>query len=156
MDPLVIGIVAAFLLFDVVVFGGLWFLAAYSKANRPDVVNRGTIPEVTGKPNCVSTLSRDPARRVEPIAYTGEDSEAWSRLVMAIEEIPKSNIITNEAPYLYAEIQTPLFGFTDDIDIKQDREEKVFHLRSASRVGHSDLGANRKRVEELRNRFSEL
>jgi len=31
-----------------------------------------------------------------------------------------------------------------------DASERVIHLRSASRVGRSDLGANRKRIESIR------
>ena len=43
-----------------------------------------------------------------------------------------------------------LMRFRDDVEFLLDREARVFHVRSASRVGYSDLGANAARVERLR------
>jgi len=48
-----------------------------------------------------------------------------------------------------------LFGFVDDLEIRIDAEVSVIHLRSASRVGKSDLGANRKRVEMIKKSYRE-
>ena len=59
-------------------------------------------------------------------------------------------IIEETENYLYAECTSFLFRFTDDLEVYVDKESKLIHFRSASRVGHSDLGANRKRVEKLK------
>jgi uncharacterized protein (DUF1499 family) len=37
-----------------------------------------------------------------------------------------------------------------------DDAAKVIHIRSASRVGWSDLGVNRRHVEMLRSRFEKI
>jgi uncharacterized protein (DUF1499 family) len=57
--------------------------------------------------------------------------------------------VLSTGDYLAATFRTPLLGFIDDLEARLDREAGVIQLRSASRVGHSDLGANRKRIERL-------
>jgi len=51
---------------------------------------------------------------------------------------------------LHATYKTPLVGYTDDLELLLDEDSGVLHIRSASRIGRSDLGANRKRIEALR------
>ncbi|MEC5128390.1 DUF1499 domain-containing protein [Verrucomicrobiales bacterium BCK34] len=153
MEPTFIVIIAAVFLADFAIFGALFFLGAWSRANRPETVDNGKIGDVTGKPNCVSSLSEDHKYRIAPITYKTPEREVWSELIKAVESIPKTRIVTNEPPYLYAETFSKVFGFVDDLEIVQDEENKIFHVRSASRVGYSDMGANRKRVEELRKKF---
>jgi len=58
-----------------------------------------------------------------------------------------------KADYLAATFTSSLFRFVDDLELRIDTVQKTIHLRSASRVGHSDLGVNRKRVERLKNAF---
>ena len=58
--------------------------------------------------------------------------------------------------YLHAEIQSRLFGFIDDLEILIDEEQNLIFVQSASRVGFSDLGANRNRVQEIRRRYEAL
>jgi len=43
-------------------------------------------------------------------------------------------------------------GFVDDVEFFFP-DTAVIHMRSASRVGYSDFGANRKRLEKIRQRF---
>jgi uncharacterized protein (DUF1499 family) len=43
-----------------------------------------------------------------------------------------------------------VFGFVDDLELHLRPAEKLIAVRSAARLGHSDLGVNRKRVEGLR------
>ena len=44
---------------------------------------------------------------------------------------------------------TSLLKFTDDVVFGLDADAKMLHFKSASRIGHSDLGANRKRMESI-------
>jgi uncharacterized protein (DUF1499 family) len=53
---------------------------------------------------------------------------------------------------LKAESRT-LLGFVDDVQFSPDRENRVVHMRSASRVGYRDLGVNRRRLEKMRSQF---
>lgn len=49
------------------------------------------------------------------------------------------------------EVEVPVVFFTDDlkIDLKQDGAETAVNLRSASRVGKSDLGENRRHILQV-------
>ena len=101
-------------------------------------------------PNCASSLSSDPRHRVAPIVYTGSPAGARERLLGVIRSMPRARIRSHEGPCLHVEFTSAVFGFVDDVEFFIDEAEKVIHVRSASRVGYWDLGANRRRVEEIR------
>ena len=48
----------------------------------------------------------------------------------------------------------PTTLFVDDSEFLLDRERLVIQVRSASRLGYSDLGKNRSRIEEIREQFN--
>ncbi|MEN6507422.1 MAG: DUF1499 domain-containing protein, partial [Smithella sp.] len=64
-------------------------------------------------------------------------------------------IVAEKEDYLHAEAKSLIFRFVDDVEFYFPANEKIIHVRSASRVGYSDMGVNRKRVEEIRKRFVE-
>ncbi|HYH44082.1 MAG TPA: DUF1499 domain-containing protein [Thermoanaerobaculia bacterium] len=104
------------------------------------------------RPNCASTRQEG---GVEPLPYTSRD-RALERLRALLAALPRTRIVVDEADeggYLRAEVRSRLFGFVDDLEILLDEAEKRIHLRSASRVGYSDLGVNRKRLLEIRRLF---
>jgi uncharacterized protein (DUF1499 family) len=69
--------------------------------------------------------------------------------------LPRTKVVSSGADYLKAEARSAVFRFVDDVEFRLDAETGLIHVRSASRVGYSDLGANRKRVEALRERFNQ-
>ena len=112
------------------------------------------LPACPQSPNCVSSQSTDPEHFVEPFAYQGSLEEAKRRLLQIITALPRTRIVEEEHAYIHAEYTSLIFRFTDDLEFAIDDTRKVIHIRSASRVGHSDLGANRKRMETLRRHFN--
>lgn len=64
--------------------------------------------------------------------------------------LPGARIEVANETYLHARVKTPLFRFVDDLELLLDPAAEVVHVRSASRLGSWDLGANRRRVERLR------
>ena len=104
-------------------------------------------------PNCVSTKSADPARRMAPIPFGGTLAEARERLLAVLAATPGATVVTAGEAYVKAEFRTRLLRFVDDVDLVLDAAEGVIHFRSASRVGHWDLGANRRRMEALRRAY---
>ena len=77
-----------------------------------------------------------------------------SNLKAVVQGMERTEIITESSDYLYAEFTTPLMGYVDDVEFYLDRNAGVIHVRSASRLGQSDLGLNRKRVEAIRAEFA--
>lgn len=57
--------------------------------------------------------------------------------------------------YVATTFNSAVFGFVDDLEIRVADDEGVIHIRSASRVGYSDGGVNKERVEAFRARFFE-
>jgi uncharacterized protein (DUF1499 family) len=119
------------------------------------VVN-GRLADCPDSPNCVSSQSDDPEHRVEPLPLRGSGSEALARLRSVLAAMPHTRIVEEQGDYLHAEATSLVFGFVDDVELLVDEGAKVIHVRSASRVGHSDLGVNRDRVERLREAYERL
>jgi uncharacterized protein (DUF1499 family) len=67
--------------------------------------------------------------------------------------MPRATIVTAEPEYIYAEFRSRLLSFVDDVEFYLDDSAKLIHFRSASRLGRGDLGVNRQRMEEIRQRF---
>ncbi|MGB5961140.1 MAG: DUF1499 domain-containing protein [Coleofasciculaceae cyanobacterium] len=109
-----------------------------------------------GTPNCVNSQSLDAQSKIAPIAYNSTPTEAMTKLKTVIGDMERTKIITETNNYLYAEFTSKLMGFVDDVEFLLDDNAKVIQVRSASRLGQSDLGVNRKRIEEIRTKLNEL
>jgi uncharacterized protein (DUF1499 family) len=92
---------------------------------------------------------------IAPFAYTGDGQAALRRLAVLLQSSDRCLLVTQSPDYLYAQCSTRWLKFTDDVEFYLDAPTGVIHVRSASRIGHGDLGVNRARVEALRARFAE-
>jgi len=115
----------------------------------------GKLAPCPTSPNCVSSMEKG-SSFTSPLLFEGGGEVAWEALIGAIKGMKSTQIITEEEAYLHAEFSSGFFGFVDDVEFLLDNEKKVIHVRSASRLGYSDLGVNRKRVEEIRTRLNNL
>ncbi|MEZ6093658.1 MAG: DUF1499 domain-containing protein [Pirellulaceae bacterium] len=107
-------------------------------------------------PNCVSSQSPpDDNRTMDPIGFSTSVEEVHQRLLDVLNEYPRMRIKTDEGNYVHAEATSLIFRFVDDVEFLISPSEHVIHFRSASRVGHSDLGANRRRMAAIKKRFEE-
>lgn len=104
----------------------------------------GRLAACPESPNCVSSFSVDEAHRIEPLRATIDEVED----VLLVFE--RTNIVASEDNYIYAEFTSRMMGYVDDVEFLYDPEAGVTHVRSASRLGYSDLGANRRRIETIR------
>jgi uncharacterized protein (DUF1499 family) len=106
-------------------------------------------------PNCVSSRSKDRDHHVQPFPVTVGSEEAWEALKRAVGSEARTHIVEEDGErwYLRAEATSRLFRFVDDVEFQLVPEERVIHVRSASRVGYWDLGVNRRRVERIREAF---
>ena len=101
-------------------------------------------------PNCVLSTAPDEAHRIAPFPFTGDAAEALARVKAAALSFPRTKVAEEAPGYVRLTFKSALFGFVDDVEFEVDEAAKVVHVRSASRVGRSDLGVNRKRVEAIR------
>ena len=92
---------------------------------------------------------------IEPIRYSGNADTAFKKLTAIVSTMPGATIVTSQPTYLYAEFQTPVLKFTDDVEFVLDQAAGVIQMRSASRLGRKDFGANRQRLESIRTRFNQ-
>jgi len=104
----------------------------------------------------VSSQSQDAEHQIEALPYEGSPAEAIAQLKTMIESLPRTQIIQITDNYLYAEFTSALMGFVDDVEFYVNPAEPVIEVRSASRLGESDLGVNRQRVEAIRTAIAEL
>ena len=104
------------------------------------------------KPNCISSKSHSSSHISPPITYKGTTLKAKKTLLKVIESIPRAKVSTNNNKFLHVEFTSKVFRFVDDVEFYFD-EPEVIHFRSASRIGHSDMGVNRDRMEEIKRLF---
>ena len=125
---------------------------------RPDYlgVKDGKLPRIKRTPNNVSSQAdpSDAEHYIEPIRFKGTATEAMAAVRKAVEGVERTTVIRHEGNYLYAEFQSKLLGFVDDVEFTHDEKAGVIHVRSASRLGRKDFGVNRARVEALRAKLS--
>ncbi|MGC9311860.1 MAG: DUF1499 domain-containing protein [Sediminispirochaetaceae bacterium] len=106
-------------------------------------------------PNCVSSMASDSEHAVQPLAYSGMTmDEARASIVSILETAKRCRIITMEERYIHAEFRSLVFRFVDDVEFYFPGDASIVHVKSASRLGYSDFGVNRKRVEQIRSAFS--
>jgi uncharacterized protein (DUF1499 family) len=117
-------------------------------------VNEGMLAPCPASPNCVCSQDSDPLHAIEPLPADGEDP--MERLLNVIREMPRTAVITKKENYLHVTFRSKVFQFLDDAEFYYVPEDGVIHVRSSSRMGYSDLGVNRARVEDIRKRLSSV
>lgn len=116
-------------------------------------VTEGRLAPVPDSPNCVSSQApeSDSEHYIEPLSYSGSAAEAIAKVKAIVEGLERTEIITESSDYLYAEFTSKLMGYVDDVEFLA--KDGILQVRSASRLGQSDLGVNRKRVEAIRSQW---
>ena len=139
----------------VLIVGALAMMSLFSRKPSNLGVVDGRLADCPVSPNCVSTQADDTEHRMEPIPFTGSPDEAMQRIKDLVAQMPRTKIVTVEDNYLHAEFRSAIFRFVDDVEFMVDPEAQLIHFRSASRVGYSDMGVNRRRMEEIQAAFGE-
>jgi len=117
-------------------------------------VNSGKLTPCPDSPNCVCSQNQDDLHKIAPLTYAISKPEAISKLKAVISDLPRTKIVTETEDYIYAEFTTALMKFVDDVEFYIDDANKVIQVRSASRLGQSDMGVNRDRIETIRTQFT--
>ena len=127
---------------------------------RPDNlgVRDGHLAPPKPTPNNVNSQidkRADAQHYIEPLRYSGDPRKAWAALRQVIDAMPRAKMVTAEPNYLYVEFTSKLMGYVDDTEFYLDEKTGVIQVRSASRLGRSDFGVNRERVESIRARLAQ-
>jgi uncharacterized protein (DUF1499 family) len=113
----------------------------------------GQLAALPKSPNCVSSQVLGKAN-INPLTFSSRGSKAWTALIRVMNAHQGASQTEVNDSYMHIECKTPLLGFVDDLEFYLDEPNKVIHVRSASRLGYSDLGKNRQRVEHIRSVFT--
>ena len=97
----------------------------------------------------------DAEHYIDPLRYSGDARQAWAALRRVVDGMPRVKVVKSEANYLYAEFSSRLMGFVDDTEFYLDQKAGVIQVRSASRLGRSDFGVNRERIESIRAKLAQ-
>lgn len=131
---------------------GLMILGCSGKVSQHGGVQNGMLSPCPAKPNCVGSQAEGERHKIEPIHYAGGKSAAFDKLKKIVISLERAGLVEENDDYLRFEFKSALFGFVDDVEFYFP-EEPVIHVRSASRLGYSDFGVNRKRIEKVRRLF---
>jgi uncharacterized protein (DUF1499 family) len=145
-------IVSVLFLAIALIVGRLVFLSITSKAPDTKLVN-GSLRACPQTPNCVSSEEKDGSKGIAPLSFNSTTEKAWQKLRAAIKQTG-GVVKRDDYFYLWATYTSTVFRFVDDMEFRLVPEKNIIHVRSGSRVGHSDLGVNRKNVEKLRKQFN--
>ena len=110
-------------------------------------------------PNCVSSHAKDEKHFIQPIVFIGTSQQAQSHLLEILIAWKGTKIVVSQDHYIHAEFTSKAFGFVDDVEFyfpATGTEKITIHSRSASRIGKSDFGVNRKRIERIRNDVAKI
>jgi uncharacterized protein (DUF1499 family) len=100
-------------------------------------------------PNCVSTMTTQEKKKMPPIPYKGEVKQVIQEIIKVVMARPRTKKVNEQGNYVAFTFKSKVFRFVDDVEFLIDTEASVVHFRSASRLGYSDGGVNRSRMQEL-------
>jgi uncharacterized protein (DUF1499 family) len=110
----------------------------------------GGVEGCPSSPNCVSTAApaEDAVHHIEPLTFDGDIAVAIARMRAIVEAMPRTALVESTPTRLRYTFTSRIWRFVDDVDLVFSPGR--IDIRSASRVGYGDMGANRARVDALR------
>ncbi|MCK4866158.1 MAG: DUF1499 domain-containing protein [Gammaproteobacteria bacterium] len=149
MKPILIIFLLIF--FSLVIY--FFILGQQSKSKQTPGLIDGHLSKCPDTPNCFNTEIKDHARHyISPIKTSGNTSDSLSKLKNIVRNMGGIIQVENEN-YFSAIFSSSVFGFVDDLEIRIDTKNNVIHIRSASRVGRSDMGINKKRIMLIKQSY---
>ena len=132
-----------------------WMSSLWPQPSEKPHLVEGKLRPCAGTPNAVCSESTNVIVRIDPLCFKGSPESAWALLKQVVIE-HGGRVHEAGSDYIWSTFTIPFFGFVDDVEFRLSPQEGVIHVRSASRLGFSDLGVNRGRVEELRAAFQKV
>jgi len=145
--------ISSLLIIGIIIY--LFALAYNSKSHTAPGLISGQLSQCPSSKNCIcSEYNKDEIHYIEPLSYSSnESSEVLQKIRTTL--ITMNGVITGEnGTYISATFSSKLFGFVDDFEIRLDKNKQLIHMRSASRVGRGDMGANKKRIIDFEKQLN--
>lgn len=120
-----------------------------------NTMNTNPLKVCPESPNCVCTIDSNAKKKMTPLTFKGTAKEAQTAMKEMIDKMPRTKLLEEKENYLHFEFKTFWGGFKDDIEFYFDAPANKIEFRSASRVGYSDLGANKRRMEKVSKLWKE-
>jgi uncharacterized protein (DUF1499 family) len=149
MKTVLITLSILFLAFAILLF---WFRAMPRPGAAPGLVD-GMLSKCPNKPNCVCSEYKDESHYISPVEFPQDSSTDVVSLVKNTIRDMGGSIEVETADYIAATFTSKIFKFVDDFEVRIDSVRKLIHIRSASRIGYSDLNVNLKRTESFKKRI---
>jgi uncharacterized protein (DUF1499 family) len=143
--PLVLGVILYLSIYPMLKFSG-------TRPTNLGVKDLRLMP-CPSSPNCVCTTDTGAEHGIAPLAFGTSREAAMAALKGVIQGMERSAIVVESPDYLHVEFTSKLMGYVDDVEFYFDPSGQGIQVRSASRLGKSDLGVNRKRVEAIRQQL---
>ena len=119
-------------------------------------LNSGHLSSCPSSPNCVVSQDGDQEHTIDPITYKSDRNQAKETLLKVLSVVPRTEVVDQTDDYIHTESTSRIFKFVDDAEFYFPEGQNIIHVRSASRVGESDLGVNRRRIEQIRLAMEDL
>lgn len=119
-------------------------------------IHNGKLSSCPSTPNCVVSQYNEENHYIKPISYQNDLKTAQETLLKVLSVVPQTTVTNQTDNYIHIESKSKLMGFIDDGEFYFPADEKVIHIRSAARLGESDLGVNRRRMEQIRLAMNDL
>lgn len=122
-----------------------------SKSGGAPGLVSGKLSQCPESPNCVCTeFQHDTDHYLPPTTYNDPEISTVRARVLSAIKASGGELLRERDNYFVATYMSGTFGFVDDMEIRIDPDTQQIHIRSASRVGYSDLGVNRARANTLK------
>jgi uncharacterized protein (DUF1499 family) len=141
-----------------IIFGTFLILASVAlPATANDLgINQGHLANCPASQNCVVSQNADSKHAIDPISYHTDRDTARKIVFKVLTVVPRTEVVEQTDNYIHALSKSRIFKFVDDVEFYFPENENLIHIRSASRVGESDLGVNRRRMEQIRLALRDL
>ena len=119
-------------------------------------IESGSLRPCPTSPNCVVSQNADAKHAIAPITYHVTRDKARETLLKVLTVVPRTTVIEQTDNYIHAISKSRIFKFVDDVEFYFPSNDSVIHIRSSSRVGDSDFGVHRTRLEQIRLALRDL
>lgn len=144
---------ALFTILGVVAIIAIAMMAKNGKKPKNLGLIGGRFKPLSSKPNGVSSQAEDKAKKVAPLTFFETISDTKEKIKKACEAYGGQTLCEETENYLHFVFTTETMKFKDDVEFYIDEKNHQVHYRSASRVGYSDMGVNKKRYEAIQKNY---